>query len=333
MGIIAAMIRKSFECVGILLLGCGLCAAQDASVAMPESLVIARHTFFDFGPPFDYYELIQVNSVGDGLSVERALVTPPGQACMQPATVETGASTLHKTMENLLAGKNPCAIPEKELHRELRRCKKCLTLSGVNIAMQVSCAGRDRQLRMDILDRDLFAPAPHTPANTSWTMTVLGELDKVIGASVMDKPMFSLGDAASPRVPDTVLVRELRDGRFDGLFGQQQGVSQIVREADKPPPPPPSVEIESVMPIAPFSPELPKYPPIAKAARVEGVVTVAFDVSAEGKVQNVAAVDGPKMLELSVKNAVAGWRFPESAWGNRGRAAIRFSLNCKADRP
>jgi len=69
----------------------------------------------------------------------------------------------------------------KELHRELKRCKKCLTFSGVNVTMQVSCKGRDRQLRMDILDRDIFDSAPHTPANTSWTMTFLTELDTTLG--------------------------------------------------------------------------------------------------------------------------------------------------------
>jgi len=49
MGIISAMIRKSFQCFGVLLLLCGFCAAQSSSVGMPESLVIARDTFWDIG--------------------------------------------------------------------------------------------------------------------------------------------------------------------------------------------------------------------------------------------------------------------------------------------
>jgi TonB family protein len=297
---------------------------------MPDSLVIARHTFFDFGPPFHYYELIRAKSIDDGLAVERVLVTPPGQACVQPATVEFETGTLHKTMADLLAGRTPCAIPEKDLHRELKRCKKCLTFSGVIVTMQVSCGGKDRQLRMDIRDRDLFDSAPHTPENTSWTMGLLEELDKVLGPGVMDKPMFSMGTSKQPVVPGTELVRMLREGQFDALFGREQGVSQIVQDADKPPPPPPTVEIETVTPVAPISAGLPKYPPIARVARVEGLVTVTFDMSAEGKVQNIVFVDGPKMFELGTKDAVAGWRFPESAWGHSGRAAIRFSLNCKA---
>jgi TonB family protein len=328
--IIAAMNRKSFQIAGMVLVGCGLCAAQGAKVGMPDRLVIARHTFFDFGPPFDYYELIQVKSEGDALDVERVLVTPPGQACLQPAKVESEIGVLHKTMENLLAGRTPCAIPENELRRELKRCKNCLTFSGVNITMQLNCGGRERQLHMDILDRDMFDSSPHTPTNTSWTMALMAELDKALSPGVMEKPMFSLGGSARSGVPNTELVRRVRDGEFDGLFGKDHKVSLVVHEADTLPPPPPSVEIEKVEPFAPISPKLPIYPPIAKAARVEGLVTVTFDVSAEGKVENIVLVNGPKLVELGVKDAVVGWHFPQSAWGMSGHAAIRFNLNCKA---
>jgi TonB family protein len=324
------MMRTSFQNIVLLLLGCGLCTAQNATVGMPDSLVIARHTFFDFGPPFNYYELIRVMRHVDGLSVERALMTPPGQACLQPATVESKAVILHNTMADLLTNKNPCAIPEKELHRELKRCKKCLTFSGVIITLQVNCGGKDRQLRMDILDKDLFDSRPQTPENTSWTMSLLGELDKALGPGAMDKPMFSLGSTEQSRVPDTELVRAIRNGQFDELFDKDHTVSNVVLEADKPPPPPPSVEIESVTPFAPISPKLPIYPRIAKAARVEGLVTITFDVSADGKVENIVLVNGPKMVELGVKDAVTGWSFPQSAWGKSGQAAIRFALNCKA---
>lgn len=324
------MISIRFQFIGFFLLGCAFCVGQSASVGMPDSLVIARHTFFDFGPPFNYYELIQVKSDGNGLSVQRALATPAGQACIQPATVESETGRLQETMATLLAAKNPCAISEKELHRELKRCKRCLTFSGVIVMMQVSCAGKERRLRMDILDRDLFDPNPYTPENTSWTMSLLAELDKALGPGPMDQPMFSLGGPERSRVPDTELVRAIRDGQFDELFDKEHTVSKVVLDANKPLPPPPSVEIESVTPAAPISSQLPIYPPIAKAARVEGLVTVTFDVSAEGKVRSVAIVSGPKMLELAAKDAVSVWNFPESAYGKSGQAAIRFSLNCKA---
>ncbi|MGA2051301.1 MAG: energy transducer TonB, partial [Terracidiphilus sp.] len=309
---------------------CGFCAAQSGNVGMPDSLVIARDTFWDFGPPFNYYDLIQIKNDSQGLAVDQVLVTPHGQACMQPATVEERTVILHKTMTDLLQGRNPCAIPEKELHREQKRCKKCLVFSGVNVMMQVACGGADRKLRMDILDRDIYDRRTQTPSNTSWTMSLFSELNGVLGTGSEEKPIFNVEPAQHHNVPDTALVRAIGDGKFDELFGPQAGVSQIVHEAGQAPPPPPSVEIESVAPIAPVSPQLPSYPPIAKLARVEGAVNVTFDITSVGKVRNLDVVDGPKVLVGAVSDSVSTWTFPESAWGSKAQAAIRFSLNCMA---
>ena len=310
---------------------CGICAAQNRNTGLPDSLVIARHSFIDVGPPFDFYEVIRVNSEGDGLAVERELVTPLGPACGPLATVEISTGTLHESMSGLLGSRNPCNIPDRELHRELKRCKHCMpAFSGVNVTMQVSCGGNLRQLRMDILDRDLFDPAPHTPENTSWTMHMLSKLDAVLGPGVWDKPVFAVGDESANPAPDSELVRAIRDGKYDALFGKGQLVSQIALDAEKLPPPPPSIEIESVMPIAPISPRLPVYPPIAKAARVEGLVNVTFEISAEGKAEKIVVVDGPEMLQQSAIDGLSGWSFPQSAWGSSGRAAIRFRRHCAA---
>ena len=330
MGIIAAMIRKSVQCAGVALLLCGICAAQNRDVELPESLVIARDTFWDFGPPFHYYDLIQIKNDVQGLALDQVLVTPNGGSCIEPASVEERAIILHKTIADLLQGRNPCAIPEKELHRELKRCKKCLVFSGVNVMMQVSCGGADRKLRMDILDRDIYDRRTQTPSNTSWTMSLLSQLNDVLGPGSEEKPIFNLGPAEHNKAPDTALVRAIGDGRFGELFGSQAGVSRIVREAGQAQPPPPSVAIESVMPIAPISPKIPVYPPIAQLAKVGGLVNVTFDITNEGRVQNLVVVDGPKMVERTVRDSVSTWTFPQSAWGSKTQAAIRFSLNCMA---
>jgi hypothetical protein len=308
--IVAAMIQKTIQCAGIVLLLGGICGAQRSTVEMPESLVIARHTFFDFGPPFDFYDVIRVKGDDGGLSVEQALVTPPGLACvLQPAKIEFETGKLHETLTELLAGKNPCAIPEKDLHREIKRCRHCLNFSGVNVTMEVSCGGKLRQLRMDILGSDLFDPSPRTPENTSWTMGLLREIDKTLSPGPMDKPMFALSDPGAKEVPHTELVRTIEEGQYDALFGKDQTLSQIVHQAEMLPPPPPSVSIESVTPFEPISPKIPLYPPIAKAAQVEGLVNLTFDISREGKVQNIALVDGPKLVELGITDAVSGWSF------------------------
>jgi TonB family protein len=250
---------------------------------------------------------------------------------LQPATVEERSVELHKTMSELLEGRNPCAIPEKELHREIKRCKKCLVFSGVNITMQATCSGRDRQLQMNILDRDIYDNKTPTPANTSWSMRVLSTLNESLGPGSEAKPMFQIGVAPHHDVPNTPLIHAIRDGEYDALFGKEQGVSQIVREAELPPPPLPSVQVLSVVPYFPVSTETPGYPPIAIAARVEGIVHARFDVTADGKAQNIVFEDESKlgMLQGAVREAISKWSFPQPAWGQIGKVAIRFALNCQ----
>src|SRR5438309_1998380 len=87
-----------------------VCCAQKAKAVFPETLVIARHFFFDFGPPNDYYELTRISQVADGLLVDRVLVTPTVDSCLKTATLESHSVTLHKTFPELLQGRSPCGI-------------------------------------------------------------------------------------------------------------------------------------------------------------------------------------------------------------------------------
>lgn len=327
--------RRAMQTSGILLLACMTATAQKQRPPLPDSVVIARDTFWDMGPPFSHYDLIQITKSGDGLALEQVLVTPHGDACFQPAKVEERKAVLHESMSDLLGGRNPCAIPEKDLNREIKRCKNCLAFSGVNVTMQASCSAKNRQLRMDILDRDIYGSHPQTPANTSWTMQLLSKLQDSLGPGSEAEPMFHIGVAARQPVPNSALVNSIRDGQYDDLFGKDSGVSKIVVEAGQPLPPPPSVEVMSVEPIAPTSSEAPKYPPIAVVAHVEGLVEVAFEVNSDGKVQNIRFPDGRclKMAQLGVSDAMAKWIFPSSAFGKTEKAQIRFSLNCPASRP
>lgn len=111
----------------------------------PDHFLIGRRTFFDIGPPFEFYEILSVRAAAHGGTlVERIQVTPPGDVCTQAATVEVATGSINESVADLLAGTNPCSIPEKDLRRELKRCKKCLVFSGADIVMQVKC-GENRR--------------------------------------------------------------------------------------------------------------------------------------------------------------------------------------------
>jgi TonB family protein len=73
-------------------------------------------------------------------------------------------------------------------------------------------------------------------------------------------------------------------------------------------------------------PEL-KYPPIARAARVQGDVVISFRVTADGGTTDVLAASGPAMLQGIAIDNVKAWRFNEPvANGQLQKAIFHFAL-------
>src|ERR1700733_10448756 len=102
----SAMARRLSVSLCLSFVGFLPAVAQRSSSEFPSQLLIARHTFFDFGPPFDFYEVITVDGRPDGLDVERALLTPAGDVCFQPPVVELKTASMLVSMSELLKGKN-----------------------------------------------------------------------------------------------------------------------------------------------------------------------------------------------------------------------------------
>lgn len=314
-----------------LLLACGLVSAGGHKPAppLPDHFAIGRDTFFDFGPPFHYVELLLVGPASEGTAIQRIMLTPPGQVCLVPAKVEVASATLKQSVASLFAGTNPCTIPEKDLNKELKRRKHYLVFSGANISMQVQCGTQTRVIRSDILDRDMFDPRAGTPQHTSWTMRILSQLDSAVGPGVMDKPMFSIpADAPTPPLPDSPALQDIASGKYDALFpGTTEKPSKIYGLAQETIPQP-TVRLVDSSPFQPALSPLPAYPAIARLAQVEGTVTFSFDVDSNGKPARFFLEKGQPLFQKAVESAVDKWTFPSEAAGQRIRATFEFALNC-----
>ena len=296
---------------------------------MPGGFLIARHTFIDVGPPNDFYEIISVRGTSTGTAVERVTLTPAGDACIQRPTVEVAVSSIPDPVGVLLEGRNPCAIPDKSLRKELKRRKHGLVFSGAEISMHVQCGRKERIIRADILDRDMFDPKAATPENTSWTMRLLTRLDKAFPSGIWDRPVF--GGSTEPTraaAPNAESARALESGEYDHLFaGAPDRLSDLYR-ASQIPPPAPDVRIRASAPFQPDNFVLPGYPPIARLARIEGVVVVTFHVDANGGVTDTQFESGHPMLRPTVTKAVGEWKFPKEAADHQIKATIDFKTNC-----
>ncbi len=53
----------------------------------------------------------------------------------------------------------------------------------------------------------------------------------------------------------------------------------------------------------------PIYPPIAKAARVQGTVVLQATISKTGAIEGLHVVSGPAMLQQAAMDAVRTWRY------------------------
>ena len=55
--------------------------------------------------------------------------------------------------------------------------------------------------------------------------------------------------------------------------------------------------------------EMPEYPAIAKAARIQGTVVLQATISKEGTIENLHVISGPPMLQAAALEAVRTWRY------------------------
>jgi len=303
--------------------------------SLPRHFVIGRHTFFDFGPPTDFYELFFVRLGENRTAVERITLTPAADACVQPAKVEVADAFVEDSIANLLGNTDPCRIPIKELSRESKRCKKCLVFSGANVAMQTQCQGQTRLIRADILDRDMFDPSPHTPEHTSWTMRLLARLDKAVGPGVMERPIFDIPEERTKALAarGSENLSDISAGKYDLLFKSAPDKLSDLYKAAQIPPPAPTVRLVSSTPFQPEGFTSPGYPPLARLAHVEGLVSFTVDINLDGSTTNFVLGDGHPMLRAAAEKAASTWKFSKDAAGQRVTAAIEFATNCQRKKP
>lgn len=176
--------------------------------------------------------------------------------------------------------------------------------TGADVTMQVSCGGQSRRIRIDILNRDMFDPHAGTPEHTSWTMALLGRLDRALGPNIMERPAFTLSGESrqlSPKPQSSPMLEDLEKGTFDALFdGGSYRPSELYRQARNPPPEP-SVELVSSSPFAPVPTHCRNILPL---------------------------LSRNPLIQRAVAASLSDWTFPTEAIGEDVRVTIQFNMNC-----
>ena len=71
----------------------------------------------------------------------------------------------------------------------------------------------------------------------------------------------------------------------------------------------------------------PVYPPIAMRMHIGGEVQVQATVDAQGKVKDVRAISGNRMLETAAEDAVRRWKFEPGTGDTVVNVALNFQVN------
>lgn len=130
-----------------------------------------------------------------------------------------------------------------------------------------------------------------------------------------DLPPPSAGGGVLGGVPGGVA-----GGSPGGVIG---GIISSTPVAAPPPPPPPKVEAPKrirvggqVQAALAISRPQPIYPPLAKQARIQGVVRLEAQISKQGTIENLKVVSGHPLLVQSALDAVRQWRYRPTVLNN-----------------
>jgi TonB family protein len=149
----------------------------------------------------------------------------------------------------------------------------------------------------------------------------------------MSKPVFPSADPQEASAPDKAGgMADVSAGKYDGLFqGESDKPSKLVRLANMPAPSP-EIQIKIDTPVKAENLVTPAYPPIARLAHVDGMVSVEFVVNNNGATSSITILSGHPMLRGAATDAVGKWRFPPDSVGQKIHATLNFHSNCSPEK-
>jgi protein TonB len=146
-------------------------------------------------------------------------------------------------------------------------------------------------------------PQPQQPARAARTPSEMPDGQFVAPRSFPREPFI-------PSEPEPAALTTISNwgpdtGVPDGTIFPTKAVTPAVRLEPRGPVRVTSTAEEGLLVYKP----IPRYPPIAVAARTEGTVVLAATISKAGTIENLRVASGPAMLQQAALDAVKTWRY------------------------
>jgi periplasmic protein TonB len=179
-----------------------------------------------------------------------------------------------------------------------------------------------------VAPRPPAAPAPPAaqPLKIARPMARVLDINKLTAPAVIPAKIKIVADEAPPDLGAGVggVVGGVPGGVLGGIIG---GATDSVKTIA--PPAPPERRIVrvggDVKPPVPISTPQPNYPPVAKAAHVEGLVVIDAIIDEQGNVVQAKVVEGPPLLVAAALDAVAKWKY-QPTYLNGQAVSIRMHI-------
>jgi outer membrane biosynthesis protein TonB len=127
-------------------------------------------------------------------------------------------------------------------------------------------------------------------------------------------------------------LNDLSNGKYDDFFPEDKiRLSELYKDSQIARPSP-TVKLVDSAPIHPDVLVMPEYPPLAKLAKVEGLVSFVVEINTQGKVGKLTFESGNPILRGPVTKAVDDWKFPPNVTAYEVTATFEFQLNCSESR-
>ena len=132
--------------------------------------------------------------------------------------------------------------------------------------------------------------------------------DQLTAPTIIPKKIAMVKDQAPPPTGGVAGMSGMGGGSGEGVIGGilgSMGNGPVVKVAA-----PKKITVSSGVEASKIIDEVqPVYPPIAKAARIQGTVTLAATIGKNGTIQDLKVVSGPAMLQQAALDAVRRWRY------------------------
>ncbi len=168
-----------------------------------------------------------------------------------------------------------------------------------------------QQMMAMLLEAPPLPPAPQPQPEQQTTTQARRDVSEMQDGRIVAPPRIppSIKMLSKVELPPGSPIIGLDPGQngpeIANVFGGNDNQRPVVREDKKGPVRLPSTLVAGML----LQKTVPVYSPIAKAARVEGIVVLQAMISASGTIANLRVISGPTMLQQAALDAVSHWRY------------------------